>query len=371
MSQILANRMITVFTPSFADENNTNAQNLTVKEVVARMDPSRFRVIMFGEGAADPRISARTNTTILRWEKRGNTARILWHMFRNVPDVYFFPRGGPLDAAFLSARAKLHWNSALVTYVVSGGLNGDNSRFLRRAIREGDVVAGNSCHMSEAARRLGGRNVQTVYDGIDRRYYYSQQRCEDDGERPRVLFAGSFRPYKRADLVVREAVQHPQWEFRLAGIGEEHSACQQLAQNLKCSNVVFLGHLNAAQLGEEMRRARIFFFPSEIEGHPQVLGQAAACGLVCIARRSYEPDYVVDGTTGLLASSDEELSDALSRLIRNPHLTAEMSSAAIRHAEKFDWDDITEQWQQLLELSVTIHNRAHHNRAQKRDTRIA
>ena len=36
--------MIKVFTPSFADQGNTDAQNLEVKEGVARMDPSRFRV---------------------------------------------------------------------------------------------------------------------------------------------------------------------------------------------------------------------------------------------------------------------------------------------------------------------------------------
>src|SRR6266849_2416234 len=263
--------MITVFTPSFADESNTNAQNLTVKEVVARMDPSRFRVVMLGAGAADPRIAARPNTRILRWEKRGNTARILWHMLRHIPDVYFFPREGPLDAAFLSARAKLHWRSAVVTYVVSGGLEPDTNRtILRRAIRECDVVAGNSRHMSETVERLGGRNVPTVYDGIDRRYYYPPSGPSDAGGRQRVLFAGSFRHYKRADLVVWEAAKYPEWEFRLAGMGEEQSACQRLVQDLDCSNVVFLGHLNAAQLGEEMRRARIFFFPSEIEGHPQV-----------------------------------------------------------------------------------------------------
>jgi len=29
--------MITVFTPSFADEANTNAQNLTAKEIVNRL----------------------------------------------------------------------------------------------------------------------------------------------------------------------------------------------------------------------------------------------------------------------------------------------------------------------------------------------
>jgi glycosyltransferase involved in cell wall biosynthesis len=346
--------MITVFTPSFADASNTNAQNLTVKEVVARMDPSRFHVVMFGGGAADPRIAARPNTRILQWKKRGNTARILWHMLTHIPDVYFFPREGPLDAAFLSARAKLRWKSALVTYVVSGGLdeNADERPILRRAIREGDVVAGNSRHMSETVEELGGRNVQTVYDGIDRRYYYPPADPREDGGRPRVLFAGSFRSYKRADLVVREAASHPEWEFRLAGIGEEQGACQRLAKALNCSNVVFLGHLNAAELGKEMRRARIFFFPSEIEGHPQVLGQAAACGLACVARSSYHPDYLVDGVTGLLGSSHEQMSEALNRLIQEPDLTARMSLAAIKHTEKFEWDGITEQWQQIMECAI-------------------
>ncbi len=36
--------MIKVFTPSFADQSNTDAQNLEVKEGVARMGPLRFRV---------------------------------------------------------------------------------------------------------------------------------------------------------------------------------------------------------------------------------------------------------------------------------------------------------------------------------------
>ena len=67
----------------------------------------------------------------------------------------------------------MHWKSALVTYVVSGGLEQDTNRpILRRAIRECDVVVGNSRYMSETVERLGGKNVQKVYDGIDRRYYY-------------------------------------------------------------------------------------------------------------------------------------------------------------------------------------------------------
>jgi glycosyltransferase involved in cell wall biosynthesis len=353
----LVKRMITVFTPSFADERNTNAQNLTVKEVVSRMDPAHFRVVMLGEGEADSRITRRPNTRILRWHRRGNTARVLWHLWNAMPDVYFFPKEGPLDVAFLWARAKFHWKSALVTYVVSGGLIEDTSRtFVRRAIRESDAVAGNSRHMSETVERLGGRNAHTVYDGVDRRYYYPATKLKEGVCRPRVLFAGSFRPYKRPDLMVRQAAKHPEWEFRLAGIGEEQAACELLARELHCDNVVFLGHLNAAQLGEEMRVDRIFFHPSEIEGHPQVLVQAAACGLACVARNSYQPDYVIDGVTGLLAGTDDELGEALANLMRDAELTARMSAAAIQHAQKFDWDGITKQWQRIFEVAIANRN---------------
>ncbi len=76
----------------------------------------------------------------------------------------------------------------------------------------------------------------------------------------------------------------------------------------------------------------------------------------CLARDSYHPDYVVDGVTGLLASSDGQLSEALDGLIQEPKVTARMSAAAIKHAGKFDWDRITEQWQELLELAVVSHS---------------
>jgi glycosyltransferase involved in cell wall biosynthesis len=346
--------MIAIFTPSFADESNTNAQNLTVKEIIARMAPSRFRVEMLGSNEVDPRIATRPNTKILRWQKRGNTLRILRHLLRNPPDVYFFPRESGLDAAFLWMRTKLELKTALVTYVVSGGLEQDRSRqFLRRAIREADVVAANSKQMSETVVRLGGSNVEIVYDGVDRRYYYPSQKQVDNTQRPRVLFAGSFRPYKRAEVVLREAAKYPDWEFRLAGVGEERNACELLAKELKCKNVAFLGHLNAAQLGEEMRNARIFFFPSVIEGNPQVLLQAGACGLPCVARDLYHSDYVVDGVTGLLVSSEGEMGAALNRLMIDPELSVRMSSAAIAHVQQFDLDRIAQQWQDIMERAVS------------------
>src|SRR5258708_8170363 len=92
--------MITVFPPSFADEANTNAQNLTAKEIVSRLPPDRFRVILLAGGTPDPRILARENTETLRWTRHGNTARCLTPLLLSKIDIYFFPREGPLDPLF-------------------------------------------------------------------------------------------------------------------------------------------------------------------------------------------------------------------------------------------------------------------------------
>ncbi|MGA8301712.1 MAG: glycosyltransferase family 4 protein [Terriglobales bacterium] len=351
MGLSLTPAMITVFTPSFANDDNTNAQNLTVKEVVSRLDPARFRVIMLGSSPPDPRIAGRPNSMIVPWNKRANAPRVLWHLITHVPDVYFFPREGPLDRAFLFLRRRLSLKTALVTYVVSGGLEKDRRPLIFRAIREADVVAGNSRYMTAMTEQLGGSNVRTIYDGIDRRYYFAAS-TEGRERSKRVLFVGSFRKYKRADLMIHAAARFPEWEFRFAGTGEEQPACRQLALELRCHNVRFLGHLNATQLGEEMRQAQVLFHPSEIEGHPQVLGQAAACGLPSVARNSYRPDYVMDGVTGLLAGSDDQLSEALSRLIADADLRRQMSAAAVVHAANFDWDAVAEQWSEAFHRAV-------------------
>ena len=164
-----------------------------------------------------------------------------------------------------------------------------------------------------------------------------------------MLFAGSFRPYKRADLVVKQAVRWPEVEFRLAGHGEEEENCRRLASELSCRKVHFLGHLGQAELGREMRNADVFLFPSELEGHPQVLLQAAGCGLPVIAMDSYHPDAVVNGQTGFLVSSEEELAEKLDRLLKDASLRAAMAKASIEHASRFDWDRAAAEWARAFE----------------------
>jgi glycosyltransferase involved in cell wall biosynthesis len=350
--------MITIFTPSFADEADTNAQNLSAKEIVARLDPERAAVTMLHEGAVDPRIASRPNTTLLRWQQHGNTLRTVWQILRNVPDVYFFPREGPLDVAVLGLRRYFRWKTAVVTPVVSGGLYSQPYPLARiRNIREADAVFANNDYLAQLVREKLGVDAGTIHNGIDRRHFFPPESDRPPHEPVTVLYAGSMRRYKRVPLVVQQAARWPGVRFRIAGIGEEEHICKNLAVELKCANVEFLGHLSLALLGNEMRSADIFLFPSMIEGHPQVLGQAAASGLPTVAMEVYRPDYVVNGTTGFLVKNEDELAEKLDLLIREPQLRRSMGEAAVAHAQKFDWDVIAAKWQQTFEEAVAKRRR--------------
>ncbi|MBV8050964.1 MAG: glycosyltransferase family 4 protein, partial [Acidobacteriaceae bacterium] len=337
------NQSITIFTPSFADESNTNAQNLTVKEIVARLPPDMFRVIMLSAGNCDPRIAARKSTVLLPYFPHGNSAHLLVRSLLLSPEIYFYPRVGPLDRAWFAAQKHLTRKTCFVTHVVSLPSEINQSDALVRSILQAKVVFANSRFLAQTIRQRFGIDAGTIYNGVDRRFFFPGPRRENRTPL-RVLYAGSLQAHKRPEVVVRQAARFPNISFGLVGQGNREVACRQLAGELRCNNVEFLGHLTLAQLGQQMRQADVFLFPSIDEGHPQVLGQAAACGLPAIAMNSYRPEYVVHGRTGFLVDSDDELTSKLALLIHNSDLRHGMGDAAIEHSKRFDWDRIAEQW---------------------------
>jgi glycosyltransferase involved in cell wall biosynthesis len=345
--------MITIFTPSFADEANTNAQNLTVKEVVSRLPPDRFRVLMLGDGPPDPRIAARPNTIILRSSRRGNTVRWLSRILLSSIHIYFFPREGPLDKFFLSLRHTLRLPISLVTYIVMALDGFEPSPIMQRSIREADSVVGNSRYVSQTiADKFGRSAAATIYDGMNRELFHPPAELRRTASKLTVLYAGSLQARKKVNVVIREAAKWPEVEFRIAGKGEEESSCRSLITELGCRNVNFLGHVSQLQLAQEMRNADVFLFPSVLEGHPQVLGQAASCGLPVVAMDNYRPDYVINGETGYLVKSENEISEKLALLLSDRDLRHGMSAKAIRHAAQFNWDAITRDWEKVFEETL-------------------
>jgi glycosyltransferase involved in cell wall biosynthesis len=340
-------RLITIFTPSHADTHGTNAQQLTVKEIVARLPPERFHVTMFSGPEPDPRIKARPNTKLIPASRHGNTMRFLTCLLLARPDIYFYPRFGPLDNLFFSLRRRLRMKTVVVTHVVMV-MNEVTGAPAGRSIREANAVYANSRYVAETVRATFGLDAGTIHNGIDRRFFFTREEEFLPGPVV-VLYAGSFQARKRVEIIIQQAASHPDVRFRLAGRGETEAACRALAQQLGCRNVDFLGHLTPTQLGNEMRSSSMFLFPSIVEGHPQVLGQASACGLPSIAMNVYRPDYVLNGESGFLVESDAELGEKLELLLRDPNLRCSMARAAALRSLMFDWDRIALQWEEAFE----------------------
>lgn len=349
-------RPLKIFTPSFADVDNTNAQNLTVKEIVSRLPDDQFHITMISAGNPDPRIATRENVEFVPWTDHGNTFRLLRALLACRPDVYFFPRCGPFDRAFFDLRKVSRMKTALVSYIVMMMNEATSGGLIGRSIMESDQVCANSKYVAGTVWENFGIDPMVVHDGVDRRFFYPRAEKRTSPVLT-VFYAGSFQPRKRVEMLVEQAARWPEVNFRLAGKGETQDACRELCRQWHCKNVEFLGHLSSAQVGEEMRNADLFLFPSLLEGHPQVLIQAAACGLPAIAMNLYRPDAVVDRETGFLVGSDRQLAARLDDLLQNEHLRRSMSKATAIHAQKFDWERIAAQWGEIFCDAVARKNR--------------
>ena len=108
-------RDIRIFTEVCGAAANINAQSLTVKEIVSRLDPNRFAVMMMNSGGQiDERLMARPNTKFVRRSSHGTAARLLFQCLGFRPDIYFYPLASPFNEVYLRVRRTLHLKSKIV-----------------------------------------------------------------------------------------------------------------------------------------------------------------------------------------------------------------------------------------------------------------
>ncbi|HEU5401983.1 MAG TPA: glycosyltransferase [Terriglobales bacterium] len=329
---------------------------------MSRLDPDRFVVMMMNSGGpADKRLMARPNTKFVRASTHGTAARLMLQCMGFRPDIYFYPLASPFNEVYLDLHRLLRLKSKIVVHVVGmvslhagvrrNWFGGDS---VDKAIGQADAVFGNSQAVANDVSRVFRVKAGTIHNGVDRRFFYPR-RHGINNSRLRVLYVGSFRPYKRVQDAIKAAARHPEADFCLVGEGEDKQQCIHLAKELGCANVEFLGSISPAEVGDQMRASDLFFLPSVVEGHPQVLAQAAACGLPCIARDSYSPDSVVHNRTGFLAADEMKLGEYLDLLLSDPDLRASFGAAGIEHAKQYDWDRIVQVWTDVFESLVPEH----------------
>lgn len=181
------------------------------------------------------------------------------------------------------------------------------------------------------------------------------------GDAPFVLFVGRIQPLKGLDVAVEAVAQLDGVHLVVVGGPSGPQGQAELDRIEKL--VVDLGiaertHFVPAQphdqLAEFYRAANVVVMPSRSESFGLVAAEAQACGVPVLAARVGGLEYVVDdGVSGFLIDGwdGSVWADAISRVLDDPDLAAELSAGALANAEKFSWSATANR---LLELYAGI-----------------
>jgi glycosyltransferase involved in cell wall biosynthesis len=152
---------------------------------------------------------------------------------------------------------------------------------------------------------------------------------------PAALFVGVLELYKNVDGLARAwrlaAARLPGAQLRIVGRGSRRALVEELVRDLP-AQTTWTERLTQAEVALALDEATCLVLPSRSEGLGRVLIEAFLRERPAVAMRvGGIRDVVDDGISGLLVDSDEELADALVRLLTDRQL-AERLAAGARHS---------------------------------------
>ncbi len=355
-----------IFVPRWMNRTNTNAQNSNAKALLSRFcDPRARWTAICSDEPADSIIKNGIETVRVsrsRWWKYQLT---LSYQLRF--DVIFYPgvhwadelgmtirrlsgRRTPVIATIegiIADRNAVGQLSDLIGHPVFSQPGVDHAiPRIRWMYGVADHIIAISPFLTRVARFLYGDKVSYLPLGVESNIFHSVGRREP--AHCRVIGCGTVKSSKNPQIFLRLAARYKQAEFVWYGDGEMARPLMTEAKRMGLDNLAFPGGLQPELLAEELRNSSIFVLPSHAEGIPKVAQEGAACGLPIVLNGFYEAPTVIHKRNGLVAWSDEELSEHVGALIRDPETRRKMGQQSAEMAKEWDWNLIAPQWEDLV-----------------------
>jgi glycogen(starch) synthase len=239
---------------------------------------------------------------------------------------------------------------------------------LRLGIKRASVVTACSGYtLRDAEKRFGldaGRG-EVIFNGVD--LTEAQPPPADtpggpDGLSGRyVLALGRMVDKKGFDLLIRAfaliADRHPDVNLALGGSGPSEAPLRALAEETGLtSRVDFVGRLSRTDVAAAMAGAEVFVMPSRLEPFGIVVLEGWRAGAAVVATsRGGPPEYITDGTDGLLADpfDTEALAAALDRLLGDGAFRWTIAGQGRQRVRDFDWPQIAAEYRRRYATCAT------------------
>ncbi|MEO3754081.1 glycosyltransferase family 4 protein [Streptomyces sp. B6B3] len=171
-----------------------------------------------------------------------------------------------------------------------------------------------------------------------------------------AVAAGRFRGQKGFDMLIpawaKAVEEHPDWQLRIFGSGERRAQLRGLIDEYHMYNHIFLMGLTD-KLDDELAKASMYVLSSRFEGLPMVMIEAMSHALPVVSFDcpTGPADVLTDGKDGLLVPAEDidGLARAMSRLMADEGLRAEMGDAALMTVQSYSPEAIRDQWSELFE----------------------
>lgn len=160
-----------------------------------------------------------------------------------------------------------------------------------------------------------------------------------------ILYVGTIEPRKNLDTLLKAYAQLPgRREVKLVLAGGRGWQSERLSALIEktglAQDVLMVGYVSNDELPLWYNTSEVFVYPSVYEGFGMPVLEAMACGRPTIVSDSSSLPEVV-GSSGILVPPADTAawSDALSTLLANPTLRADLSDRGQERARQFTWEN--------------------------------
>jgi glycosyltransferase involved in cell wall biosynthesis/O-antigen/teichoic acid export membrane protein len=196
--------------------------------------------------------------------------------------------------------------------------------------------------ISDSARRdlvglgIPSEQIHVAYLGVEADAFHDAP----DAAQPTLLYLGRLKQYKRLEVLLDVLEGIPQARLEVAGEGDHRPVLEaEIAQRGLAERVTLHGHVSEEAKRDLYARSWVNLTASSAEGWCLTVMEAAAAGTPSAALAvGGLPESIVDGQTGVLADTPEELAHEVAALVGDDDRRAGLGESARARARGFTWD---------------------------------